>query len=72
MLDGRAAIPDDAQACCFCALRRCDVAEVQLEPDRRGAGGDRIVDDRIKELTTPEDVDEVDMRAGRDVREVVV
>ena len=72
MLDGRAAIPDDAQPRGFRALRRADVAEVELEPDGGGVGGDRIVDNRIEELTPPEDVDEIDARLGGDVHETVV
>jgi len=56
----------------FRALGGADVAEVELEPDRGGVRGDRIVDDRIEELTAPEDVDEIDTRRGRDIDEMVI
>lgn len=72
MLDGRAAIPDDAQPSGFRALCRADVTEIELEPDGWGVRGDRIVDDRIEELTASEDVDKIDARVSRDVYEVVV
>ena len=72
VLDGRAAIPDDAQPSGFRALRRSDVDEVELEPDGAYVRSDRVVDDRIEELATPEDVDKIDARSRRDVDEMVI
>lgn len=72
MLDGGAAIPDDVQSGRLRALGCSDIAEIELEPDGWRMRGDRVVDDRIEEFTTSEDVDEIDARPSRDVRQVVV
>ncbi len=72
MLYGSTAIPDDAKPCRLRASCCRDVAEVELEPDGWDLRGDRVVDDRVEELTAPEDVGKIDARAGRDVDEEVV
>src|SRR5688500_5766739 len=72
MLDGGAAIPDDAQSRGLSALCRRDIAEVELEPDGRDLRGDRVVDDRVEEVTASEDVGEIDPSCGRNVDEAVV
>src|SRR6266542_1588296 len=72
MLDGRAAIPDDADPGRLGAPRRRDVAEFELEPDGRDLRGDRVIDHRIQEVAASEDVGEIDTRRGRDVHQMVV
>src|SRR5688500_7777422 len=72
MLDRGAAVPDDLQARALRPLRRADVPERQLEPDRRHAGRDGVVDDRVQILAASEDIDQIDLHVPRDVDEMVV
>src|SRR6185295_20167858 len=72
VLDRRAPIPDHAESRGFRASCGVDVAEVELEPDGWHLRRDGVVNDRVQELASPEDVDEIDACSGRNIDETVV